>query len=388
MKEPALSLRANWNYPTAIRFGAGRTNELPDLCRELGFSRPLLVTDEGLGKHEMTQRIVGICEVAGLHCGVFSAVSPNPTGAQVDAGVEAFKAGGHDGVLAFGGGSGLDAAKAVAFMVPQTLPLWDFEDVGDNWTRAVTAGLPPVIAIPTTSGTGSEVGRCSVITDEGVHKKKLIFHPRILPNIALLDPELTVGLPPHLTAATGIDALSHSMEAFFAPFYHPMARGIATEGMRLVKEWLPKAVHDGTNIEARAHMLVASTAGAAAFQKGLGAMHAIAHSLGALYGAHHGLLNAVLMPYVLEANRAAIEADGAYIARALGLEPSLDGLIQWVIELRREVGIPHTLAEIKITADDKKLVGDMAVEDPSAGGNPISFTADQYAALFEKAVNG
>lgn len=383
-----MTLRANWNYPTAIRFGAGRTNELPDLCRELGFSRPLLVTDEGLGKHEMTQRIVGICEAAGLPCGVFSAVSPNPTGAQVDAGVEAFKAGGHDGVLAFGGGSGLDAAKAVAFMVPQSLPLWDFEDVGDNWTRAVTAGLPPVIAIPTTSGTGSEVGRCSVITDEGVHKKKLIFHPRILPNIALLDPELTVGLPPHLTAATGIDALSHSMEAFFAPFYHPMARGIATEGMRLVKEWLPKAVHDGTNIEARAHMLVASTAGAAAFQKGLGAMHAIAHSLGALYGAHHGLLNAVLMPYVLEANRASIEADAAYIARALGLEPSLDALIQWVIELRKEVGIPHTLAEIKITADDKKLVGDMAVEDPSAGGNPISFTADQYAALFEKAVNG
>lgn len=383
-----MTLRANWNYPTAIRFGAGRTNELPDLCRELGFSRPLLVTDEGLGKHEMTQRILGICAAAGLHCGVFSAVSPNPTGAQVDAGVEAFKAGGHDGVLAFGGGSGLDAAKAVAFMVPQSLPLWDFEDVGDNWTRAVTAGLPPVIAIPTTSGTGSEVGRCSVITDEGVHKKKLIFHPRILPNIALLDPELTVGLPPHLTAATGIDALSHSMEAFFAPFYHPMARGIATEGMRLVKEWLPKAVHDGTNIEARAHMLVASTAGAAAFQKGLGAMHAIAHSLGALYGAHHGLLNAVLMPYVLEANRAAIEADGAYIARALGLEPSLDGLIQWVIELRKEVGIPHTLAEIKITADDKKLVGEMAVEDPSAGGNPISFTAEQYAALFEKAVNG
>jgi len=388
LRKSTVTLRGNWNYPTTIRFGAGRISELAATCRELGMARPLLVTDAGLGDHEMTARLVSLCKADGLPCAVFSAVSPNPTGAQVEAGVAAFREGGHDGVIAFGGGSGLDAAKAVAFMAAQTVPLWDLEDIGDNWTRATTQGLPPVVAVPTTSGTGSEVGRASVITDEAEHKKKIIFHPRMLPNIALSDPELTIGLPPHLTAATGIDALSHSMEAFFSPFYHPMARGIATEGMRLVKDWLAKAVHDGTDIEARAHMMVASQAGAASFQKGLGGMHAIAHSLGALYGSHHGLLNAVLMPYVLEANRSAISADAAYISRCLGLEPSLDGLIAWVLDLRKEVGIPHTLAEIGLNANEKDRVGAMALEDPSAGGNPIQFTAAEYAALFEKAVTG
>ncbi len=383
-----MSLRGNWNYPTSIRFGAGRIVELPAICRELGMKRPLLITDEGLGNHAITQRAASLCEADGIPCPMFSAVSPNPTGTQVDAGTAAFRVGGHDGVIAFGGGSGLDAAKAVAFMAAQSRSIWDFEDIGDNWTRANLDGLPPVVAIPTTSGTGSEVGRASIITDETAHKKKIIFHPRMLPNIALADPELTVGLPAGLTASTGMDALSHCMEAFFSPYYHPLARGVATEGMRLVKEWLPTAVKDGANIEARSHMMVASHAGATAFQKGLGGMHAIAHSLGALYNAPHGLLNAVLMPYVLEANRPAIEADAAYIARCLGLEPSLDGLIAWVLALRSEIGIVHTLGEMGIDADDKDRVGEMAVEDPSAGGNPIPFTAQQYAELFERAVKG
>lgn len=383
-----MSLRGNWNYPTSIRFGAGRIVELPAVCRELGMKRPLLITDEGLGSHEITKRAAALCEAEGIPCPVFSAVSPNPTGLQVEAGTAAFRVGGHDGVIAFGGGSGLDAAKAVAFMAAQSRSIWDFEDIGDNWTRANLDGLPPVVAVPTTSGTGSEVGRASIITDEAEHKKKIIFHPRMLPNVALADPELTVGLPAGLTASTGMDALSHCMEAFFSPFYHPMARGVATEGMRLVKEWLALAVKDGGNIEARSHMMVASHAGATAFQKGLGGMHAIAHSLGALYNAPHGLLNAVLMPYVLEANRTAIEADAAYIARCLGLEPGLDGLIAWVLELRREIGIVNTLAEMGINADEKTHVGEMAVEDPSAGGNPIPFTAQQYAALFERAVKG
>jgi len=383
-----LSLRGNWNYPTAIRFGAGRIVELPAICRELGMKRPLLITDEGLGGHAITQRAASLCEAEGLPCPVFSAVSPNPTGAQVDAGTAAFRAGGHDGVIAFGGGSGLDAAKAVAFMSAQTRPIWDFEDIGDNYLRADISKLPPVVAVPTTSGTGSEVGRASIITDEAEHKKKIIFHPRMLPNVALADPELTVGLPAGLTASTGMDALSHCMEAFFSPFYHPMARGVATEGMRLVKQWLPLAVKDGSNIEARSHMMVASHAGATAFQKGLGGMHAIAHSLGALYNAPHGMLNAILMPYVLEANRPAIESDAAYIARCLGLDASLDALIAWVLALREEIGIPHTLAGIGIDAAQKELVGAMAVEDPSAGGNPIEFSPAQYAELFERAVKG
>lgn len=382
------SLSGNWNYPTTIRFGAGRIKELPDTCRELGMERPLLVTDEGLSRLPMIAEAAAACTAAGLDCAVYSQVKGNPTGENVEGGVAAFKEGDHDGVIAFGGGSALDAGKAIAFMANQTRPLWDFEDVGDNWLRANTDGLCPVVAVPTTSGTGSEVGRSSVITDSASHVKKVIFHPRFVPEIALSDPELTVGLPAPITAAVGMDALSHSVEAFFSPFYHPMARGIAVEGCRLVKEWLPTAVQDGANIEARSHMMVASQAGATAFQKGLGAMHALAHSLGAAYDAHHGLLNAVLMPYVLKANAAAIADDAAYLANCLGLDASLDGLTDWVLALREKTGIPHTLAGMNLNAEEKDRIGAMAVADPSAGGNPVPFTDEQYAELFRCAVAG
>lgn len=382
-----MELRGNWNYPTAIRFGAGRISELGAACRELSMSRPLLVTDAQLADHAITARAIQACHDAGISCHVFGGVNANPTAGNVEFGLLAYRGGDHDGVIAFGGGSGLDAAKAIAFMSAQDRPIWDFEDIGDNWKRAKTDHLPPVVAVPTTSGTGSEVGRASVITDEAAKVKKIIFHPRMLPAIALSDPELTLELPAHLTAATGMDALSHNVEAFFAPFYHPLARGIAVEGARLVKEWLPKAVHDGWNIEARSHMMVASQAGASAFQRGLGGMHALAHSLGALYGAHHGLLNAVLMPYVLGANRRVISDDAAHLAQCLGLN-GFDGLLEWVLELRADVSIPHTLAGIKISDADSARVGKMAVADPSAGGNPIQFSEAQYAKLFQMAVAG
>ncbi len=382
------ALTGNWNYPTTIRFGAGRIAELPDTCRELGMARPLLVTDEGLAGLDIVTHAVATCEAAGIGCGLFSQVCGTPVGENVYDGVAAYDSGNHDGVIAFGGGSALDAGKAIAFMANQTRPLWDFEDIGDNWTRAVLNGLCPVIAVPTTSGTGSEVGRASVIIDAEMHVKKIIFHPRMLPDIALSDPELTVGLPASISAAVGMDALSHSLEAFFAPFYHPMARGIAVEGSRLVKEWLPVAVEDGANIEARAHMMVASQAGATAFQRGLGGMHALAHSLGAVYDAHHGLLNAVLMPYLLKANASAIAEDAAYLANCLGLDANLDGLIQWVLDLREVVGIPHTLAGMDINEEESERIGAMAADDPSAGGNPIPFTAGQYADIFRCAVRG
>jgi hypothetical protein len=349
---------------------------------------PLLVTDEGLAELDIVKNAVQSCEDSDLGCEVYSHVSGNPTGANVEGGVDAYSLGEHDGVIAFGGGSGLDAAKAIAFMAAQSGSIWDFEDVGDNWTRANTENLPPVVAVPTTSGTGSEVGRASVITDESAHVKKIIFHPRMLPEIALSDPELTVGLPAPITAATGMDALSHCLEAFFAPSYHPMARGIAIEGARLVKEWLPTAVSDGGNIDARSHMMVASQAGATAFQRGLGGMHAIAHSLGAVYNAHHGLLNAILMPYVLRANTVAIEEDAAYLANCLGLDPSLESLIEWVLSIRSEVGIQATLSEIDIQDDEAERIGEMAVNDPSAGGNPIQFTASEYCDIFRMAVHG
>lgn len=382
------ALKGNWNYPTTIRFGAGRIAELPDTCRELNMRRPLLVTDEGLVEMEMVRDAVASCKAADLACGLYGEVCGNPTGENVERGVEVFRSNKHDGVIAFGGGSALDAGKAIALMANQSRPLWDFEDVGDNWKRVNTDGLCPVVAVPTTSGTGSEVGRSSVITDTETHVKKIIFHPSMLPEIALSDPALTVGLPAHITAAVGMDALSHCLEAFFATSYHPMARGIAVEGARLVKEWLPAAVEDGTNIKARSHMMVASQAGATAFQRGLGGMHALAHSLGAVYNAHHGLLNAVLMPYVLEANADAIAKDAAYLATCLGVGGSLDDLLQWVLGLRKEVGIPHTLAEAGIDDHEKERIGSMAAADPCAGGNPVPFTAEQYAEIFRRSVHG
>ena len=350
---------------------------------------PLLVTDPGLATLPMIQQAVEHCNKSLEGCGLFYDIKGNPTGANVDAGVAAFKAGGHDGVIAFGGGSALDAAKAVALMVGQDRPIWDFEDIGDYYLRVNVDAIVPVVAVPTTAGTGSEVGRSSVITHEELKVKKIIFHPRMLPEIVILDPALTCGLPAKITAATGMDALSHNLEAFCSPHYHPMAQGIAIEGIRLVKEYLPAAVSDGNNLEARTQMLVASTMGATAFQKGLGAMHALAHPLGALFDAHHGLLNAILMPYVLKANEQAISQPLTDLSRYLNLEnPGFDTFLNWVLNLRAELGIPHALADIGIDESQAEKVGEMAFADPSAGGNPVTFTVDEYQQLFIAAVRG
>ncbi len=379
----------NWNYPTAIRVGAGRIQELPQACRALGMQAPLLVTDPGLAALSIIDRALLHCRDDGLKAGLFHGIKGNPTGQNVMDGVAAFKAGNHDGVIAFGGGSALDAGKAIALMVGQDRPLWDFEDIGDNCNRVKVAGMAPVVAVPTTAGTGSEVGRASVITDEVAHIKRIIFHARMLPALVILDPELCIGLPAKITAATGMDALSHSLEAYCSPLFHPMAEGIALEGMRLVQQYLPRAVSKGTDVEARLQMLVASSMGATAFQRGLGAMHALAHPLGALYDAHHGLLNAVLMPYVLVANRSVSEAQMERMARYLNLAPpGFAGVLDWVLQLRSEVGIPHSLGEIGI--DDARIeqVGQMAEVDPSAGTNPIAYSAAQYSALFERALKG
>lgn len=378
----------NWNYPTAIRSGIGRISELADACKALGMKSPLLVTDPSLAALPMVTDAVAACVEAGLDCRLFSNIKGNPTGKNVNDGVVAFREGKHDGVIAFGGGSGLDAAKAIAFMSGQTADLWSFEDVGDNWSKAIESGIAPIVAVPTTSGTGSEVGRASVITDDANHVKKIIFHPKMLPEIVILDPELTQGLPAKITAATGMDALSHNLEAYCSPFYHPMAEGIAIEGIRLVKEYLPQAVVNGSNLDARMQMLVSSSMGATAFQRGLGGMHALAHPLGALYDAHHGMLNAILMPYVLKANQDVIADKLSRLALYIGLEGSFDAFLQWVLDLREQLGIPHTLAEIGIDAEQAELVGRMATEDPSAGGNPIAFTESEYSQLFKNAVQG
>jgi alcohol dehydrogenase len=378
----------NLNYPTAIKFGTGRIGELADHCRATGIARPLFVTDPGLAAMPMVKAIVEHVKRAGLGIAVFSDVRPNPVEANVVAGVKAYRAGGHDGVVAFGGGSGLDVGKMVALMHVQTVSLFELEDVDDWWTRADGSKISPIIAVPTTAGTGSEVGRAGVITHPVTHEKKIIFHPAIMPRVAILDPALTVGLPPKLTAATGMDAMAHALEAYCAPFYHPLAAGVALEGLRLIKENLARAVKKGTDLDARGHMLMASTMGATAFQRGLGAIHALSHPFGGLYDAHHGTLNGIIMPYVVKANRRKIEKDIERAAAYLGLRGGFDGFLRWILALRKEIGIPHTLAEIGIDTGRLDEVAAMAIRDPSAGGNPIAFTEKQYKSLARKCVTG
>lgn len=384
-----MELKGNWNYPTAIRFGAGRVRELPDACRAMGVDRPLLVTDAGLAALPMIAAAAAACRAAGLDCEVFADVRGNPVAANVDAGVAAFRDGGHDGVIAFGGGSALDVGKAVALMVGQTRPIWDFEDRADWHTRVDVAGMAPVVAVPTTAGTGSEVGRAAVITDVRDHTKKIIFHPRMLPGLVIADPELTLGLPPDLTAAVGMDALSHNLEAFCSPFYHPIAQGVALEGLRLIKDWLPAVCRRGDDLTARAHMLAAATMGAAAFQKGLGAMHAMSHPCGALLDTHHGLTNAVVMPYVLVFNRPAIEDKMTALARYLDLSaPSFEAVLDWILELRAQIGIPADLAALGVDEDHIEELAAMAVDDLAAGGNPLPLSRAGLTALFRDAVRG
>ncbi len=389
MTDNTPTLNGNWNYPTTIWFGAGRIEELPAACKALGISRPLLVTDKGLTKLPMVSQAVTYNQNSSISTGLFFDVKPNPNGTNIDDGVKQYRDDGHDGIIALGGGSALDAGKAIALMAGQSRPLWDFEDVGDNWQRADVNGIAPIIAVPTTSGTGSEVGRSSLIIDEKTHSKKIIFHAKMLPNIVIADPSLTTGLPANITAATGMDALSHNLESYCAPGFHPMADGIALEGMRLIKQWLTTACEQPHNIEARSQMMIASTMGATAFQKGLGAMHALAHPLGAIYDAHHGLLNAILMPYVLIKNRAVIETKMQHLARYLELDGgNFDALLSYIITLRSQIGIPNELQSIGIDNSRLNEIAAQAMCDPSAAGNPIQFTQEEYAALLDDAIHG
>jgi len=379
-----LSPRGNWNYPTTIWAGAGRLDELPSATQRAGMSRPLIVTDAGLAHHPMVARAAALIDAP-----VHADVAGNPTAAHVHSGLAAYRSGRHDGVVALGGGAALDTGKVVAFMAGQTRPLWDFEDVGDWWTRADPAAIAPVVAIPTTAGTGSEVGRAGVILNEETHQKKIIFHPLMMPKVVILDAELTVGLPRGVTAATGLDAFVHCFEAYCAPGFHPLADGIALEGMRLVAQYLPRACDNGADLDARAQMLAAASMGATAFQKGLGGVHAIAHPVGSFFHTHHGLTNAVLLPYVMCHNRRVIEAKCAHIARVLDLEPaSFDGLLEWVLDLRKRLDIPHTLAQIGVDDRNAAEIGREAALDPSAGGNPIAVDAAALESIFRASLTG
>ncbi|MEX1181193.1 MAG: iron-containing alcohol dehydrogenase [Cucumibacter sp.] len=383
-----MPISANWNYPTSVRFGAGRIKELPEALKVAGISRPLFVTDAGLATLPVTQATLDLLAAAGVPVKLFSDVKPNPVAANVEAGLSIFRSGDHDGVIAFGGGSGLDTGKVIAFMAGQTRPMWDFEDIGDWWTRADPKAIAPIIAVPTTAGTGSEVGRAGVITNEATHTKKVIFHPLMMPKIVIADPELTVGMPPSITVGTGMDALAHCLEAYCSPGFHPIADGIAVEGIRLVFENLPKVFADPKNLEARGNMMAAAAMGAAAFQKGLGAIHSLSHPVGALYETHHGTTNGVFMPYVLVVNRAAIEARIGRLAAYLGLKSSFDAFLEATLSLRAALKVPHTLADFKIPAGRREEIADMAILDPTAGGNPLKLTRDLALEIFDRAMAG
>ena len=381
-----MSLRANWSYPTAIKFGAGRIAELAEQCKAVGMTRPLLVTDKALATLPITAQALDILEAAGLGRAVFSDVDPNPNEHNMEAGIAVYKAGGHDGVVCFGGGSALDLGKMIALMAGQTVSVWDLEDIGDWWTRADASRIAPIIAVPTTAGTGSEVGRAGVLTNSATHKKKIIFHPKLMPAVTICDPELTVGMPKFITAGTGMDAFAHCLEAYSSPFFHPMSQGIALEGMRLVNEYLPRAYAVPGDLEARAQMMAAAAMGAVAFQKGLGAIHSLSHPVGAVYGTHHGTTNAVVMPMVLDFNRPAIEERLARAADYLGIKGGFDGFRARVMELRAELGIPANLTAMGVEAARLDEMTEMALEDPSCGGNPVEMTRENTRALFEAAM--
>ena len=375
----------NWNYPTTIWFGENRYKDIQEACSSINIQNPLIVTDPGLLNTDLIEKLNKSLK---SQTKVYSDVQGNPTGSNVTNGVKVLLEGDHDGVIAIGGGSAMDVGKGIAFLAHQTKPLWDFEDIGDLWMKADTKSILPIIALPTTAGTGSEVGRAAVFLNEETKKKKIIFHPKMLPQIAILDPILSLGLPKNVTAGSGMDALAHCIEAFSSPFYHPMAEGTAVEGIRLVKENLLEVYNDGENIKARANMLVASMMGAAAFQKGLGAIHSVTHPVNSLYNSHHGTTNGTVMPFVLEYNRSAIESKFDRLGRYINISGGLDGIIDWVNNLKKEMNIPHSLQDMGVQLGDEEKLSKLAFEDPSTGGNPLPMTVDKFKELIKICILG
>ena len=382
--------KTNWNYPTTMWVGQDRIKDLNVACKNLNIKKPLLVTDKGLVGSDIIQNSLSNLKQNSFEVILYSKVIGNPTGTNVNEGVEIYKKNNCDGVIAIGGGSGLDVGKAVAFMSGQDLPIWDFEDVGDNWKKATSNSIAPIIAVPTTAGTGSETGRASIILNEDTGVKKIIFHPKFLPSIVILDPLLTISLPPDITAATGMDALAHNFEAYCAPGYHPMADGIALEGIRIINNWLLAAVEDGSNVEARMNMLTAASMGSTAFQKGLGAIHSLSHPVNALNNIHHGLSNAIFMPYVLTFNKDVIEKKIIKICEYLEFQnKTFDEFLNWTLSLRKKLNIPHKLSDvIELEKIDIDRLSKMALDDPSTNGNPKKLSLEDMKVMYEYSISG
>ena len=378
-----MTFQSNWSYPTTVKFGPGRIKELGEACLSLGIRNPLLVTDKVLAQLDITQNALDIIKSSGFAGAIFSDVDPNPNELNLELGLNVFRNGNHDGVIAFGGGSGIDLGKMIAFMAGQKRPVWDFEDLADWWTRADSEAISPIVAVPTTAGTGSEVGRASVITNSKTYEKKIIFHPKVLPSVVICDPELTVGMPPFVTAGTGLDAFAHCVEAFSSPHYHPMSQGIAVEGMRLVIENLPKVYSNPKDIKARSHMMSAAMMGATAFQKGLGAVHALSHPIGAMYNTHHGTTNAVCMPAVLDMNASEISQQFDQVAGYIGIKNGFKGFCAFVRELNASLKIPMKLSGLGVANVDVEKLTEAALKDPSCGGNPVKLNSENVTELIK-----
>ena len=378
-----MTFQSNWSYPTTVKFGPGRIKEVGEACLSLGIRNPLLVTDKVLAQLDITQNALDILKSTGFAGAVFSDVDPNPNELNLELGLNVFRNGNHDGVIAFGGGSGIDLGKMVAFMAGQKRPVWDFEDIGDWWTRADSEAISPIVAVPTTAGTGSEVGRASVITNSKTYEKKIIFHPKVLPSVVICDPELTVGMPPFVTAGTGLDAFAHCVEAFSSPHYHPMSQGIAVEGMKLVIENLPKVYSNPNDIDARSHMMSAAMMGATAFQKGLGAVHALSHPIGAMYNTHHGTTNAICMPAVLDMNASEISQRFDQVAGYIGIKNGFKGFCTFVREFNASLKIPMKLSGLGVANVDVEKLTEAALKDPSCGGNPVKLNSENVKKLIK-----
>ena len=379
-----MTLTANWSYPTTVKFGSGRIRELGEACLSLGVKNPLLVTDKVLAELDITQKALTILKSSGFESSVFFDVDPNPNEVNLEAALVVYNDGNHDGVIAFGGGSAIDLGKMVAFMSGQDRQIWDFEDIGDWWTRANSEAISPIIAVPTTAGTGSEVGRASVITNSKTNEKKIIFHPKVLPSVVICDPELTVDMPSFVTAGTGLDAFAHCVEAFSSPHYHPMSQGIAVEGMKLVIENLPKAYNNPKDLEARSNMMSAAMMGATAFQKGLGAIHALSHPIGALYNTHHGTTNAVCMPAVLDMNAPEIKYRFDEVSSYIGVQNGFEGFCNFVREFNLSFKIPTKLSGLGVVNVDVEKLTKAALKDPSCGGNPVPLNHENVAKLINQ----
>ena len=377
----------DWSFPVPIAYGPGRLKEIAGFCRDAGMSRPLVVTDRGSAALPFLADLMRLLSEGGLHAALYSEISPNPRDDEIAGGRAMFRDGGHDGIIAIGGGSGMDGGKAIALTATNDIDLWAFEFEQTPPDMSAHAPFPPLITIPTTAGTGAETESTAMITDTAKGMKWCIWHAELKPALALLDPEITLGLPPHLTAWTGADALVHAIEAYCVPGFHPLCDGVALEGLRLVARWLPVAVAEPGNLQARGAMLAGSCLAGVAFLKGLGMVHAVSHMVGAEYDTQHGLTNAVLLPSVLRFNAGHIEDKVTPMAQAMGLtETGFDAVHAHICALLDDIGIPKTLADIGVSEDCAARIAAKALQDSAAGTNPRPASAAEVEALVLEAI--